>query len=52
MDDWHFEIRDNLVYAVKALKEIGPHFYDYKVVMDKETFIKCYKKWILEEGEE
>ena len=51
---------NKIVFAVEedvVIKEIplsiNRNFaYKQEVVIDKDTFIECYKRWILKEGEE
>ncbi len=48
MDKLKFEIRDDVI--VRYTPILGsPNIFQYDIVMDKQTFIEAYKKWILEE---
>lgn len=45
MKDLEFNIEDN--YIVKMVKVPSmPNTYKKEIVMDKETFIEAYDKWI------
>lgn len=46
MSEIHFEVKDDAVIKYTPMPEIGEHCYKTEVVMIKETFQECYKKWI------
>ena len=46
MSKIHFEIEDNVVIKYTPLPEIGQNTYTTEVVMTKEIFQECYKKWV------
>ena len=48
----YFSVEDNVVIKRTPAPEIGEYVYREEIVMDKETFQECYKKWIEpQEGE-
>ena len=48
MNKIEFEIRDDVI--VRYAPILGrPNLVKEEIVMDKQTFIEAYKKWILEE---
>ncbi len=51
MSKIYFELEDNVVIKYTPIPEIGENIYKTEVVMDKETFIKCFNKWIKAESE-
>ena len=46
MNKIRFEVEDNVVIKYTPILELGEHTYKTEVVMTKETFQECYKKWI------
>ncbi len=51
MDKVYFEIKDNVVIKYMPVPQIREGIYKSEIVMDKETFIKCFEKWIKVESE-
>lgn len=57
MDKIFFQIEDDVIIKYTPLPNIGTYKYgnimDYKteIIMDKETFIECFEKWIKKESE-
>ena len=41
-----FEIEGDVVIKSTPMPEIGEHVYKDEVVMTKEIFQECYKRWI------
>ena len=53
MNEIYFEVEDYAVIKHTPMPEIGEHIYKIEVVMTKEIFQECYKKWIeLQESED
>lgn len=49
----YFEIEDDVVIKHIPMPEIGENIYKTDVVMTKEIFQECYKKWVdTQESEE
>lgn len=46
MNKIYFEVVDDVVIKQTPMPEIGPDIYTNEVVMTKEIFQECYKKWI------
>lgn len=46
MSKIHFEINDDVVIRSIPLPQAGENIYKAEVVMTKEIFQECYKKWI------
>ena len=46
MSEINFEVVDDAVIKYKPMPEIGENIYTPEVVMTKEIFQECYKKWI------
>ena len=46
MGEIYFEVEDDVVIKYTPMPEIGKNFYKTEVVMTKEIFQECYKKWI------
>lgn len=46
MNKIYFEIEDDFVIKYTPMPEIGKNTYEKEVVMTKEIFQECYKKWI------
>ena len=41
-----FEVEGDVVVRYTPMPEIGGNYYKEEVVMTKEIFQECYKKWI------
>lgn len=53
MSEIYFEVEDDVVIKYTPMPEIGESTYKTEVVMTKEIFQECYKRWIkLQESEE
>ena len=52
MDKIDFEIIGDKLIKYIPVFEVGNNIYRSDTVIDKDTFIKCYEKWIKGEGEE
>lgn len=52
MDKIDFEIIDDKLIKYTPVIEAGNNIYRSDTVIDKDTFIKCYEKWIKGEDEE
>lgn len=48
----YFEVTDDTVIKHTAMPEIGENIYKNEIVMTKEIFQECYKKWIMPEENE
>lgn len=49
MNELHYEefkVEGDVVVKYKPMHEIGENYYKEEVVMTKEIFQECYKKWI------
>ena len=46
MSQLYFEVEDDVVIKYTPMPEIGENTYKSEVVMTKEIFQECYKKWI------
>ena len=48
MSEIHFEVEDDVVIKYTPMHGMGKDDYTYKteVVMTKEIFQECYKRWI------
>ena len=46
MNKIFFEIEDDVVIRYTPMPEAGENIYKTEVVMNKEIFQECYKKWI------
>lgn len=46
MSEIYFEVTDDGVIKHTPMPEIGKNIYKTEVVMTKEIFQECYKKWI------
>lgn len=42
----HFEVEDDVVMKYTPMPEIGENTYKTEVVMTKEIFQECYKRWV------
>ena len=46
MSKIYFKVEDDVVIKHTPMPEIGENTYKTEVVMTKEIFQECYKKWI------
>ena len=46
MSKIYFEIEDDVVIKYTPMLEAGENIYKSEVVMTKEIFQECYKKWV------
>lgn len=46
MNEIYFKVKDDAVIKYIPMPEIGKNFYKTEVVMTKEIFQECYKKWV------
>ena len=46
MDEIYFRVVDDVVIKDTPMPEIGENTYKTEVVMTKEIFRECYKKWV------
>ena len=46
MNKIFFEIEDDVVTRYTPMPEAGENIYRTEVVMSKEIFQECYKKWV------
>jgi len=46
MSKIYFEVEDDVVIKYTPMLETGENTYKTEVVMTKEIFQECYKKWI------
>lgn len=46
MSKIYFEVDDDVVIKNTPMPEAGENIYKTEVVMTKEIFQECYKKWI------
>lgn len=46
MSKIYFEVEGDVVIRSTPMPEIGENIYKTEVVMTKDTFQECYKKWI------
>ena len=46
MNKIYFEVEDDVVIKYTPMPEIGKDIYKSEVVMNKEIFQECYKKWV------
>jgi hypothetical protein len=53
MNEVYFELKDDVVIKNTPMPEVGENIYKSEVVMTKEIFQECYKKWVesQEEGD-
>ena len=53
MSKIYFEVKDDAVIKYTPMPEIGENTYKTEVVMTKDAFQECYKKWVeLQESED
>lgn len=45
----YFEIQDDVLIKNTPVPNIGNNIIRQEIVIDKETFIKCYEEWIEKE---
>ena len=46
MNKIYFEVEDDVVIKYTPMPEVGENIYKTEVVMTKEIFQECYKKWV------
>ena len=46
-----FSLNGDYVERLISIPEVGNNVFKSEKVMDKKTFIECYKKWIVQEKE-
>ena len=46
MSKIYFEVEDDVVIKYTPMPEAGENIYKTEVVMNKEIFQECYKKWV------
>ena len=46
MNKIYFEVEDDVVIKYTPMPEMGENMYRTEVVMNKEIFRECYKKWV------
>lgn len=46
MNKIYFEVKDDVVVKYTPIPEIGENIFKNEVVMTKEAFQECYKKWV------
>lgn len=46
MNKIYFDIQDDVLIKNVPVPEYGQNTYKQEIVLDKETFIKCYEKWV------
>lgn len=46
MSEVHFEIADDVVVRSTSMPQFGENICSIDVVMTKEIFQECYKRWI------
>ena len=46
MTEPYFGVNDDAVIKVTPMPEVGEYIYKTEVVMTKDIFKECYKKWI------
>lgn len=46
MSKIYFEVEDDVVIKHTPMPEAGENIYKTEIVMDKESFQECYKKWV------
>lgn len=42
----YFEVKNDIVIKHTPMPEMGEDIYNSEIVMTKEIFQECYKKWI------
>ena len=48
----YYEVTDSYLIKHVHTPELGKNIYRSEVIMDKDTFVECYEKWILNKKEE
>ena len=46
MSKIYFEVEGDVVIKYTPIPEVGENIYKTEVVMNKEIFQECYKKWV------
>lgn len=46
MSKIYFEVENDVVIKYTPMSEAGENIYKTEVVMTKEIFQECYKKWV------
>ena len=46
MNETYFEVEGDVVVKHTPMPQIGENYYKDEIVMTKEVFRECYKKWI------
>jgi len=46
MSKIYFEVENDVVIKHTPMPEIGENIYKTEVIMTKEIFQECYKKWV------
>ena len=46
MNKIYFRVENDVVIKYTPMPEAGEHIYKIDVVMNKEIFQECYKKWV------
>ncbi|SCW63372.1 hypothetical protein SAMN05660484_02168 [Eubacterium ruminantium] len=46
MNEPYFGVNDDAVIKVTPIPEVGENIYKTEVVITKDIFKECYKKWI------
>lgn len=49
-NEMYFEIEGDVLIKYTQMPQFGKDTFKKEVIMNKETFIECYKKWIQEEN--
>ena len=51
MNKIYFEIEDDVIIRCTPMPQFGENIYKDEVIMTKEVFQECYKKWIKSQEE-
>ena len=46
MNKIYFEVEDDVIIKYTPMPEMGEGTYSKEIVMTKEIFQECYKKWV------
>lgn len=46
MNKIYFEVKDDILIKNTPMPEIGENIYNTEIVMTKEIFQECYKRWV------
>ena len=46
MNEIYFELNDDVVIKNTPVSQVGDNIYKTEVVMTKEIFLECYKRWV------